>query len=247
MTTKPARQSHPVDAEGRIVPLPDPPRKLDGMQQFEHIANFNLILRAYFRRLNQRDVLVNGEGYLCQTPGTRSDRVVPDCVVAFGVDPEAITNRNGYVIEEVGKPPELVFEAGSASTGRRDYTVKREIYAGFGVVEYWRFDHTGGKFHGVPLAGDRLTEGEYSPIPLYTTSDGIIWGHSQVLGLDVCWDNGRPRFYDPTTSEYLLDYSEVLAERDAEAQRADAEAQRANEAEAELRRLREQLHREAQE
>ena len=259
MTTKPARQSHPVDDEGRIVPLPDPPRKLDRMQQYEHIANFNVTLGAYYRRLGRNDVLVNSEGYLCRTP--RNLTVVPDCVVAFGVDPEAITNRNGYVIDEVGKPPDLVLEAGSASTGRRDYTAKREIYAGFGVAEYWRFDHTGGKFHGVPLAGDRLTEGEYSPIPLYTTGDGIIWGHSQVLGLDVCWDKGRPRFYDPTTSEYLLDYSEVLAERDAamaalansrsradaETDRANAEAQRANEAEAELRRLREQLHREAQE
>lgn len=254
MTTNPARQSHPVDEQGNIVPLPDPPRKLDGMQQFTHIANIHLTLDAYFRRLGRNDVLVNGEGYLCTTPGTRSDFVVPDCVIAFGVNPEAITERNGYVIEEVGKPPDLVLEAGSASTGRRDYTVKPGIYAGFGVTEYWRFDHTGGKFHRAPLAGDRLVEGEYLPIPLSTTDDGIVWGHSQVLGLDVCWDKGRPRFYNPSAGEYLLDYHELLAQRDTAtaslanyAARAEAETRRANEAEAELRRLRQQLSGEAPE
>ena len=223
MTTKPARHSHPVDEQGRIVPLPDPPRKLDGMQQFQHIANFNLTLGAYYRRLGRNDVLVNAEGYLCRTP--RNLTVVPDCVVAFGVDPEAITNRNGYVIEEVGKPPELVFEAGSASTGRRDYAAKREIYARFGVAEYWRFDHTGGEFHGVPLAGDRLVDGEYLPISLSTTDDGMVWGHSLILGLDVCWDKGRPRFYDPVAGEYLLDYEELLVQRDTTvAALTDAEA-----------------------
>ena len=266
MTTKPARHSHPVDEQGNIIPPPDPPRKLDGMQQFHHISisNIHLTLDSYFRGLGRNDVLVNGEGYLCTTPGARSDLVVPDCVIAFGVDPEAIAERNGYVIEEVGKPPDFVLEEGSASTGRRDYTVKPRIYAGYGVTEYWRFDNTGGKFHRVPLAGDRLLEGEYHPIPLSTTDDGVVWGHSLVLGLDVCWDGGRPRFYDPVAGEYLLDYYELLVQRDttvaaladaearadaeaqraqAEAQRADTEARRAADAEAEIRRLREQLHR----
>ena len=213
------------------------------MQQFEHIANVHLTLGGYFARLERSDVLVSGEGYLCETAGARSDRLVPDCVVAFGVYPQEITQRNGYVIQEVGKPPDFVLEAGSASTGRRDYTVKRDTYARFGVVEYWRFDHTGGNFHGVPLAGDRLVDGEYAAIPLSTTPDGVIWGHSEILGLDVCWDSGRPRFFDRSTQEYLLDYMELLDSRYAAEARADAETARANRAEEELRRLREQLNR----
>ena len=64
---------------------------------------------------------------------------VPDCVVAFGVDPVAIVSRNGYVIQHAGKPPDFVLEVASISTGRRDYTVKRVGYAGYGVREYWRF------------------------------------------------------------------------------------------------------------
>ncbi len=255
MTTKRAKQSHPMDERGRIVPLPDPPRKLDRMQQFTHVSNVNLTLNAYYRGQGRTDVLVNGEGYLCTSPGTRSNLVVPDCVVAFGVDPEAISNRNGYVIQEVGKPPDLVLEVGSASTGRNDYVRKPGIYAGYGIAEYWRFDATGGQHHRVPLAGDRLVEGEYLPVELSTTEDGIIWGYSQVLGLSLCWDHGRLRFYDPVAGQYLLDYSEMWAQRDAAvgllssaearadtaSQRADAETQRAEVAEAELRRLRERL------
>ena len=122
------------------------------------------------------------------------------------------------------------------------------------MTEYWRFDHAGGKCHRVPLGGDRLVEGAYLPIPLSATDDGIIWGHSQVLGLDVCWDKGRPRFYNPATKEYLPDYAEVLFQRDStmaalagSAALAAAETRRADEAEAELRRLREQLRRETSE
>ena len=176
MTTKPARQYHPVDGQGCIVPLPDPPRNPDGMQQLPHISRINLTLDAYYRGLGRNDVLVNGEGYLCTSPAARSNLVVPDCVIAFGVDPEAITERNGYVIEEVGKPPDLVLEVGSSSTGRRDYAVKPGIYAGFGVTEYWRFDRTGGRYHDAPLGGDRLVDGAYLPIELTTGEDGVIWG-----------------------------------------------------------------------
>ena len=273
MTTKPALQSQPEGQQRQIEPLPDPPRDPDAMRQLPYIARANLILEAYFLNQGRTDVLVNGEGYLCFS--RRNLTVVPDCVVAFGVDPEAITENNGYVISEVGKPPDLVLEVASASTGKQDYEVKPGIYASMGVTEYWRFDRTGGRYHDAPLGGDRLVDGVYLPVELTTDKDGVIWGHSQVLGLEVCWDNGRLRFYDPVAREYLPDLIEANAQRDtavialaeaearadseaaraeaeaaradAEAQRANTEAQRANEAEAELRRLREQLRREAPE
>ena len=45
-------------------------------------------------------------------------------------DPERIVHRNGYVISEVGKPPDLVLEVGSPFGGRvLDYMVKRDSYA----------------------------------------------------------------------------------------------------------------------
>lgn len=261
MTTKPLRQSPQDGHRAEVEPLPDPPKKPDAMRQLPFIARANLILEAYFLGMGRSDVLVNGEGYLCIDTQTRTNLSVPDCVVAFGVDPEAITERNGYVISEVGKPPEFVLEVASASTGRSDYTVKPSIYAGFGVAEYWRFDRTGGRYHNAPLAGDRLVGGAYLPIELATTEDGVIWGRSLVLGLDLCWESGRLRFFDPGAGEYLPDLSEAKAQLDvavvalAEAEaRAEAEAEaranaeiRADAAEAELQRLREQLGRDSPE
>ena len=260
MTTKPALQSQPDGQQAQVEALPNPRRKPDAMRQMPYISRAYLILEEHFS--GRSDVLVGSEGYLCQFSDDRSDYVAPDCVVAFGVAPGAIRDdRNGYVISEVGKPPEFVLEVASASTRRMDYTVKPGIYAGLGVTEYWRFDRTGGRYHDAPLAGDRLVDGVYVPIELTATDDGMVWGHSQVLGLDLCWERGHLRFYDPVAGEYLPDLAEAKAQldaavvaladaearADAEAQRANAEAQRADAAEAELRRLREQLRGEAPE
>ena len=88
-------------------------------------------LRAHFAQ--RTDVLVCGAGYLRQAAGNRAERLAPDCLVAFGVNPAAIVARNGYVIGEVGKPPDFVLEVASRSTGRRDNTVKRA-----GVHGVWR-------------------------------------------------------------------------------------------------------------
>ena len=105
------------------------------------------------------DVLISGQGYLRHEAGNDAERLAPDCVIAFGVNPAAIVARNGYVISEVGQPPDFVLAVASRSTGRRDYTVKRAGYAGYGVREYWRFDPTGGRYHDTALAGDRLVDG----------------------------------------------------------------------------------------
>ena len=255
MTTKPLPAAAPAPPPqlllpqypAGIEPLPTPPRKPDAMLQYPHASRAYMILEDHFS--HRPEVLVAGDGYLCRYSDDRSGYVVPDCIVAFGVNSVAIRDqRNGYVISEVGKPPEFALEVASESTGKRDYTRKPGIYAGFGVAEYWRFDRTGGQLHDAPLAGDRLVDGAYQPIPLSTNADGVIWGRSAVLGLDLCWDSGRLRFYDPVAGEYLPDLTESKAQRDAERRarlqqqaRADAEQARADAAEAELRRLREQL------
>ena len=83
--------------------------------------------------------------------------------------------------------------------------------------------------------------GEYVPIPIERTADGVIWGHSEVLGLDVCWDSGRLRFYDPSAGAYLPNAEELKSELETErAGRLEAEA-RAADAEATISQLREQL------
>ena len=222
----------------RLAPLPDPPKAPDAMQQLPYISRAHLILDNYFR--SRPDVFVGGDGYLCYDTRDRSGWVKPDCLVAFGVDPAAIFERNGYVISEVGKPPEFVLEVASESTGRQDYTVKRASYAEFGVAEYWRFDRTGGQYHDRPLSGDRLVKGRYEPLPLDIGADRVIRGYSPVLGLELHWDTGMLRFYDPAAGDYLPDLAEAMSQRDA----AEARVAAVRSAlEAELQQLREQLRR----
>ena len=169
----------------------------------------------------------------------------PDLLIALGVDPKAFEARNGYLIPEQGKPPDFVLEIASESTGSEDEGAKRADYEAMGVLEYWRFDHTGGDFHSAPLAGDRLVDGGYRPINIARLSDEMYRGHSDVLNLDLCWEYGILRWYDPVGRRYLRTYDEADDERIAAEQRAnDAEARATKERaarlalEAELRRLR---------
>ena len=97
--------------------------------------------------------------------------------------------------------------------------------------------------------------GAYEQIEVSVGPDGIIRGHSDLLGLDLCWIDGRLRFYNPASGEYLRDPITSEEERQAaEARLASERAARqaaediaASEraareaAEAELARLREQL------
>ena len=231
-------------ATAAIDSLPDPPRKND-MQQYNHSVQASSTLQAHFRKRD--DVLVAGEGYLIVSIGTVQDwgqHFYPDCVVAFGVEPKSITDRNGYVISEVGKPPEFVLEIASRTTARRDETVKREGYAALGVPELWRFDGSGKDLYSQPLAGDRLVGDVYEPIELTVEADGEVRGYSRVLSLYLCSDpENRLRFWDPETQDYLLTLNEALEEWERErATRIEAE-KRAAEAEAEIARLRDRLHR----
>lgn len=212
------------------APLPDPPKKPD-MQQFNHYHR-EAIGNTVYRRFSDRpDVLVSGEGYLCfDRSQIRSGWLEPDLVVAFGVDPGAIEDNNGYEIDDVGKPPEFVLEVASEHTCRRDYTVKRNGSARFGVGEYWRFDYTGGQYHDAPLAGDRLVNGRYEPIPLADDRPGKMYGmlsgYSEALGLYLCWDDGSLRFYNPETDAFLMspaELEEALADAQERIRQLEAE------------------------
>ncbi len=177
------------------------------------------------------DVLMAGGGYLRRQPYDSREVFAPDCVIAFGVNPEGIVARNGYVISEVGKPPDFVLEVASRSTGRRDYTIKRDGYAGYGVLEYWRFDYTGGRFHDAALAGDVLVGGQYEPLPINRDPNGLIWGYSPMLELEICWDRGLVRFRNHYTKEFLPTPEENQANLVAAESRASAAESRASAAE----------------
>ena len=252
MTTRSIRKSSYADYS-HIEPLPDPERVND-LEQFDNVLFFASAVAAYFAE--REDALISGEGYLChEAGGSMAGWLVPDCIVVFGIDPRLIKARNGYVISEIGKPPDFILEVGSRSTGRRDYTVKRDGYAGYSVQEYWRFDHTGGDYHDAAIAGDALVDGAYQPFEIIEEADGTKWGHSPILGLDLCWVEGVLRVRIPESGEYLPTPAEWAAEinateiradaaevrADAAGIRADAAEIRADAAESEAARLREEL------
>ena len=233
--------AHPVVLRYRkVLPegylCPDPEHRVDSLYQNPAISESEVILRDHFS--TQSDVFVDGGGFVFYDTSDLNRRVKPDLYIAFGVDSEAIYGRNGFVIEEVGKPPDFVLEVGSPSTHRVDTETKPGLYARIGVGEYWRFDPLGGENYGYALAGDLLVEGTYQPIPVNSEPDGMTWGYSPILDLNLCARGDRLLFHDPKTDRYLLNLQEAkaaLSEQTAALNAANAEADRLRE---ELRRLR---------
>jgi len=204
--------------------------------------------------------LVRANAYLAHALGDWRAYQMVDCIVAFGVEADEIEESNGYIISEVGKPPDFILEIATKRARVRDYpmndyTVKRRVYRDMGAGEYWRFDSGGGSFHGAPLAGDVLADGEYHPLEIRRAQDGTFRGYSPALALFLVWDDGRLHFYNPAVRDFLPNLSEYKRQVAAAARRADmferradesdrrADAERAAriEAEAELARLRRRL------
>lgn len=211
-----------------------PPR--DDMQNpiYLHAPGHQAALTRHFGA--RETTIVLGEVPVGWNPRQRRGLRVPDLLVAFDIDRSGIIDHRGYSIEAWGKPPDFVLEIASPTTGRNDVTGKRDDYAAFGIPEYWRFDPSGGRYHGVGLAGDRLVDGVYQPIDLVWVDEAHYWGHSEALGLALCWEEGQLRWYDPTEERYLLTFDEEADARIAEANARIAAEVRVRELEAELRR-----------
>ena len=218
------------------VRLPDPPQPED-MNNYKFFHSLGNGPHLTNRLGNPQTTIVFSEVYLSPSLNSRqADMLVPDLLVAFDVDPAAFDNHNGYVIDQQGKPPDFVLEIASHTTGRRDATTKRERYAALGVLEYWRFDDTGGEYNGAALAGDRLVNSVYEPIPIDRVDDETWEGRSNVLNLDLRWERGQLGWCDPGTGRHIVRLSDERARAD------DAEA-RADDAEARVRQLEEEVRR----
>ena len=219
--------------------FPEPPKTPeDRMTSFDQltITGAAHYLADHLARYggNPETTLVAGDRYLALAP-TRNLAGVryPDLLVAFGVDPAIYKARNAYVISDQGKPPDLVMEVASPSTGRVDVREKRVDYAALGIPEYWRFDETG-EHHGTRLAGDSLVDGVYVPIPIEQLDDDLFQGYSEVLQLSLRWVSGLLHWYFPPEERYV-------ATLEGERARADREQARAEAAEARIRELEDRL------
>ena len=250
-TPKPATTA---TAAGRFR-LPDPPeRELDEkMSTVDHLhqpGNTHHLAQHFG---NPESTLVTAERYITMMPERRLPsgraRRVPDLLIAFGADPEAYYESNGYVIGEQPKAPDFVLEVASPSTAGEDTGPKRDDYEALGIAEYWRFDETG-EHHGAKLAGDRLVDGRYEPIAIEEQPDGSLQGYSAALNLLIRWERGRLAWHDPATGRHIATFegeraraNNAEARADTAEARADTERVRADTAEARVREIEERLRR----
>ena len=212
------------------MPMPD------AYYQSEHYLNLLAMLKVFFAL--REDVVVGGNIFIYYVEGNPQVRIAPDCFVVIGVSEESFLRNNTYLMWEVGKSPDFVLEIGSPSTGVNDVGPKRDLYASLDVGEYWMFDPSGGDHYGFALRGETLVDGEYRPLEMRENADGGVWGRSPTLNLDLHWEDGSLRLYDPVAERWLQTPAEIEAARRSErAARIAAEA-RAEALEAELRRLR---------
>lgn len=219
-------------ASPAIDKFPDfPPR--DDMMNTRHLHDqgHQASLRRHLG--NPDTTIVLGEVPVSlDVPRSRAGVRIPDLLVAFDVRRAHILAQQGYAISEQGKPPDFVLEVASNSTAGNDENTKWFDYANFGVTEYWLFDPDWGQRYATGLAGWTLVNGRYSPIVIHQHAADMHYGDSRVLGLQVCWEYGALRWYDPVGQRYLDTFDTLADERDA----AVAEAQRLRH---EIARLRE--------
>ena len=201
-------------------PLPDAEPPTDLMQQNPDII-YALQVWDDLVVGERLDVFMDTNSIVYYDPANHNRRVQPDVYIAFGVDVDAIRRRNGYVIWEVGKPPDFVLEVASESTAGNDTGWKRDLYARLGVQEYWRFDTTGGDLYGTGLVGEYLEGTEYRPVNTHVEPDGVEWAYSALLHMNLRWHDARLELQDPDTREVLVDRRGVRLALEAELSRRE--------------------------
>ena len=203
-----------------VYPCTDDMPMADNDVQFIPVTDALAALRHQFS--HRDDVYVSGNLFIYYRMNDNNTWVAPDVFVVMGGTRKG--PRHSWLTWREGKVPDFVLEITSPSTWQNDAVGKRRTYANMGVAEYWRFDPLS-RYFNPPLIGERLVDGEYRPIEVTTDADGILRGHSPVLGLDLCvLPGGLLRFYDPERGQWLNTYEEEVAIREAEARAREAEA-----------------------
>ena len=175
-------------------------------------------LKRHFKR--DPTVYVTGNLLLYYEKGNPEAVVAPDVFVAMGVPKH---DRRSFKLWEEPKGPDFVIEITSMSTYAQDQGPKKGTYAFLGVSEYFQYDPTQ-DYLTPPLQGYRLVDDYYLPIPATPLSDNTFALHSNLLQLDLHWQDGVLHFFNPETEEYLLTYDEAEdARRAAEQARQQAE------------------------
>ena len=206
------------------------------------------VIRRHLRHMRDRvavdsDMFVH---YISRNTDGQPVRAVvaPDVFVVFGV-PDRLDRKSYVLWREPEAEIRFVLEIASASTRRRDHTVKRDVYASLGVREYFLFDPPE-RDRPARLTGLRLRDHRYHEIAADVLPDSRRGIRSDVVGLVARVDaGGNLRWVDPVVGVDLNTYDEAEDGRqeaeDARQQEAAARQRaeaRVAELEAELRRNR---------
>ncbi len=159
---------------------------------------------------DQPNVYVSGNILIYYEAGNPSACISPDVFVVMN-RPKG--KRSSYKVwQEDNCYPDFVLEITSKSTASQDQSTKRNIYASWGVREYFQYDPTS-DYLEPPLQGYRLMNGKYSRIIPSYSFEGDLSLTSEVLGLELRLIEGEMRFYNPVTGEKLLTHRETEAAR----------------------------------
>ena len=191
------------------------------LTDFQYIPLTYAVAALRARYADREDIYVGGNMLLYYRMNLPQFSVAPDVFMVDGA--RGNHKRRSWFTWREDAAPAFVMEIASDSTWRHDGVGKRAIYAEIEVTEYWRFDPTGECFSPA-LIGDRLVDGVYQPIEVAEDEDGILRGYSDVLRLDICiLPDLELRLYDPERAEWLLNYDEEQAARQAAELQAQTE------------------------
>lgn len=168
----------------------------------------------------------------------------PDLIAVVGVeDPGPADTREGWVVVDEGRGPDLILEILYKGDRDKDLVTNVARYARLEVPEYFVYDRRRQRLYGYRLGG----AGRYVSIP--PRGDQL---RSTVLGLDLGIEDGQLHFYIggaqvPETRQLLSrlerlmgDHQDMLVQRDRQLQAESAARQEAEaraEAEAAARRV----------
>ena len=175
--------------------------------------------------LDDPDTLVSAQMFIYYEPGNPRACVAPDVCVIPNVGNEHL--RRSYFLWLEHQAPTFVMEVSSPSTYRNDLGSKGDLYAGWGVQEYWQYDPEGRLLTPL-LQGSQLVDGRYQPIPTEIAPDGSLCiGYSEYLKLELRARREWFRFRDPVTGEFIRNRREMEREfRESERARFAAERER---------------------
>ena len=139
----PRAEDEPIDYSSLEYDPFEPDPMPDAMLQYPILKGLLAVLSSRAAANNPGQPLFDSSNTIvCYDPNDLNVRVSPDYYFTVGIAPETVMHRGIYRTWVQGKPPDFVLEVASPSTSRNDETTKRNIYAGMGVPEYWRYDPT---------------------------------------------------------------------------------------------------------